>query len=277
MHVPWFEWASVNGSSGQSATFLAKKLFDQAGLTVMDVASDDDMSDSGMNSLKTRGITDTNMSRDGSRIVINQGEDDTLMPTSSNRREMMPVFGSTRAQQRPNIQRTGYGMMEETNDPWRPLDRRPYRPKLLERARRVATRRRRLARRRRPHPTTPTPTPTPTRRRHRTPHNHPPHRHHRLAAPPSVAAARPSRVAAFPGEPTPTTTPRLDPTASRSTHGPRTRTAHRAPLLIQLHPSRADDRLARAARPRRRAHFFIKPPKPVFMYFLNDQNPHFQA
>ena len=83
----------------------------------MDVASDDDMSDSGMNSLKTRGITDTNMSRDGSRIVINQGEDDTLMPTSSNRREMMPVFGSTRAQQRPNIQRTGYGMMEETNDP----------------------------------------------------------------------------------------------------------------------------------------------------------------
>ena len=117
VHVPWFEWASVNGSSGQSATFLAKKLFDQAGLTVMDVASDDDMSDSGMNSLKTRGITDTDMSRDGSRIVINQGEDDTLMPTSSNRREMMPVFGSTRAQQRPNIQRTGYGMMEETNDP----------------------------------------------------------------------------------------------------------------------------------------------------------------
>ena len=141
VHVPWFEWASVNGSSGQSATFLAKKLFDQAGLTVMDVASDDDMSDSGMNSLKTRGITDTDMSRDGSRIVINQREEDPLMRASSGRREMKPVFGSTRAQQRPNIQRTGYGMMAETNDPVASARSTPVPSKAprASRARRVAS------------------------------------------------------------------------------------------------------------------------------------------
>ena len=103
VHVPWFEWAEQ--APGRRTAFMAKTLYDEAGLSVMDVASDEDMSDSGLSGFKSRSEADGSVSvaQIGSRIVM-----------ENSNRAVVPLDhkDNDRSKKPMNIKRVGYGMMD---------------------------------------------------------------------------------------------------------------------------------------------------------------------
>ena len=113
--VPWFEWAASAEQRSERDVFSQE--------TLRPSRSHRDGRRLGRRHVGLRHEQSENARYHGHQHVCAARASSSIRArrhahaTSSNRREMMPVFGSTRAQQRPNIQRTGYGMMEETNDP----------------------------------------------------------------------------------------------------------------------------------------------------------------
>lgn len=116
--IPWYDWKQVcdeesaTRTTGRRAAFLAKTLYDDAGLTLMDVASDEDMSDSGMSGFHIRALADDDVSvaQDGSRLVI-QGAESQRHPDGTFKPEMKSVGASVPKPPAP-VRRTGYGMLE---------------------------------------------------------------------------------------------------------------------------------------------------------------------
>lgn len=117
VHVPWYEWADQ--PPGRRTAFMAKILYDEAGLTVMDVASDEDMSDSGLSGLKSRSDANSSISvaQIGSRIVIESVgiETDPQMDALDARERSLAKKPANPV----SIKRVGYGMMDAV-DPTRP-------------------------------------------------------------------------------------------------------------------------------------------------------------